>query len=209
MPIADLCRLAPVIPVIVIDRLEDSVPLARALVEGGLPVLEVTMRTPAALEAVAAIRRDVSGAHVGVGTVLTANDLDRALAAGAMFAVSPGATAALLKAASHRRVPFLPGAATASEVMSLREAGFSHLKFFPAEQAGGVPALKALSGPLSDVRFCPTGGVGASNAAAYLALSNVMCVGGSWVAPADAILRSDFDAIRALARAAAALPRPS
>ena len=207
MPIADLCRLAPVIPVIVIDRLADAVPLARALVEGGLPVLEVTLRTPVALDAIAAIRRDVQGAHVGVGTVLTGADLDRALAAGASFAVSPGATAALLQAARDRRVPFLPGAATASEVMTLREAGFSHLKFFPAEQAGGVPALKALAGPLADVRFCPTGGVGAGNAASYLALSNVMCVGGSWVAPAEAIRRADFDTIRALARAAAALPR--
>lgn len=202
-----LCRMAPVIPVLVIRDPAHAQPLARALVAGGLPVLEVTLRTPAALEVIAEMS-GVTGAVVGAGTVLSPEDVRAVAAAGAGFAVSPGSTDRLLAACAERALPLLPGAATATEAMRLLELGYSTQKFFPAEMAGGVAALRALSAPLPQITFCPTGGIGLGNAADYLALSNVACVGGSWVAPADLIAQGDWDAITALARAAAALPRP-
>ncbi len=205
--IGDICAMAPVIPVVVIDDATAAPPLARALVAGGLPVIEVTLRTPAAAAAIAAIAREVPDAIVGAGTVLGSGDLAIAYRAGARFGVSPGATPALLDAVAQSRMPFLPGAATASEAMELLERGYTLQKFFPAESSGGVAALKALAGPLPQVRFCPTGGVGEANAARYLALANVVCVGGSWVAPPDAIRAGDYARIERLAKAAAGLVR--
>ncbi|MDQ7080561.1 MAG: bifunctional 4-hydroxy-2-oxoglutarate aldolase/2-dehydro-3-deoxy-phosphogluconate aldolase [Paracoccaceae bacterium] len=199
-----LCTLAPVIPVLVIEDAATARPLAEALVAGGLPVLEVTLRTPAALAAIAAMRA-VKGAIVGAGTLVSQNDVRKAHEAGASFGVSPGATDDLLQAATAMGMPLLPGAATASEAMSLLARGYDMLKFFPAEGAGGTAALKSLAGPLPQISFCPTGGITPDNAAAYLALPNVACVGGSWVAPRDPVRRGDWDAIRSLARQAAAM----
>lgn len=198
---------APVIPVIVIDRLEDALPLARALVAGGLRVLEVTLRTPAALDAMRAMC-SVPGAIVGAGTVLDAEQYDAAIAAGAQFVVSPGLTERLAMAARQRVVPLLPGTATASEVMRAREAGFTRLKFFPAESAGGVGALKSLCSVFRDVRFCPTGGITAASARAYLAVPQIVCVGGSWPMPAESISSGDWARVEALAREASALRLP-
>ena len=198
-----LCA-APVIPVLAIDRVEDAEPLARALVEGGLPVIEVTLRTPAALAAITAMQA-VPGAMVGAGTVLDAEQLQAARSAGAEFVVSPGLTAALAEAAADAGVAHLPGVATASEIMRARDLGYSRLKFFPAEAAGGTPMLKALSAAFGEMRFCPTGGVSEANARSWLDLPAVACVGGSWLAPAGEAL--DFDAIRRRAQAAAALRR--
>jgi 2-dehydro-3-deoxyphosphogluconate aldolase / (4S)-4-hydroxy-2-oxoglutarate aldolase len=200
-----LMTAAPVIPVLTIERARDAVPLARDLVGGGLTTLEVTLRTAAALEAIRSIAREVPEAAVGAGTVLNAGDFDRAIAAGARFVVSPGLTDPLIAAARAAHAPFLPGVATAGEVMRGLDAGLTRFKFFPAESAGGVGALKALQGPFPACRFCPTGGVTAKSAAAYLALSNVLCVGGAWVAPAALIEAGDWQAIGALARAASGL----
>ncbi|MCM2562397.1 bifunctional 4-hydroxy-2-oxoglutarate aldolase/2-dehydro-3-deoxy-phosphogluconate aldolase [Lutimaribacter sp. EGI FJ00015] len=199
-----LCRHAPVIPVLVVDSAHEAAPLAKALVAGGLPVLEVTLRTPAALDAITAMAR-VPGGIVGAGTVLTPEDVAAAKAAGARFAVSPGATDRLLAACEAAELPLLPGAATASEAMALLERGYSVQKFFPAGAIGGAKALKAIGAPLPQVRFCPTGGIGPENAPDYLALDNVLCVGGSWVAPKTLVAAGDFDAITDLARQAAAL----
>ena len=201
-----LCRLAPVIPVLVIEDLHHAVPLARALVAGGLPVLEVTLRTPVALAAIEAMAQ-VPGARVGAGTVLSPHDVLRVKGAGASFAVSPGSTPALISACVAKGLPLLPGAATASEVMNLLEQGYTAMKFFPAGPAGGAPMLKALNGPLPQVTFCPTGGIGPANAGDYLSLPNVACVGGSWVAPAELLAARDWDGIERLARAAATLKR--
>lgn len=201
-----LCRLAPVIPVLVIDDLRQAEPLARALVEGGLPVLEVTLRTACAIEAIAVMAK-VPGARVGAGTVLSAHDAARARAAGAEFAVSPGATPALVSACVAQGLPLLPGAATASEVMVLLETGYRTLKFFPAEAAGGVALLQSLRAPLPQATFCPTGGITAENAPSYLNLQNVACVGGSWVAPAGLLKAGDWAAVTRLARKAAGLAR--
>jgi 2-dehydro-3-deoxyphosphogluconate aldolase/(4S)-4-hydroxy-2-oxoglutarate aldolase len=197
----------PVIPVLTIDRLQDAAPLARALVEGGLRPLEITLRTDCALEAMALIAREVPEAMVGAGTVLNAGDFDRAIAAGARFVVSPGLTEPLIAAARASGAPFLPGVATASDVMRGLDAGLTRFKFFPAETSGGVGALKALYGPFAACSFCPTGGITAASAAAWLELPNVLCVGGAWVAPADAVAAADWPRITALARAAAALGR--
>ena len=204
----ELCRMAPVIPVLVVEDAGTARPLAEALVAGGLPVLEVTLRTPAALEVIAAMA-GVPGGIVGAGTVLTAADVAAAKAAGAAFAVSPGATDALLAACEAENLPLLPGAATATEAMTLLERGYTTAKFFPAEAAGGAPALKALGAPLPQIAFCPTGGVSLANAAGYLALSNTVCVGGSWVAPADKLAARDWAGIEALARDAATSLRPN
>lgn len=201
-----LCRLAPVIPVLVIDDLATARPLAEALVRGGLPVLEVTLRTPVALEAIAEMAQ-VEGGVVGAGTLLTPDDVAAAVAAGARFGVSPGATERLLDACETADLPLLPGAATATEAMALLERGYSVQKFFPAEASGGAPALKAIGAPIPQIRFCPTGGVSIKNVADYLSLDNVICCGGSWVAPKDKLASGDWDAIEALAREAAALPR--
>lgn len=204
--ILSLCRLAPVIPVLVIDDIRHAAPLARALVSGGLPVLEITLRTACAIEAISEIAR-IPGARVGAGTVLSGHDAARARAAGAEFAVSPGATPALISACVAQGMALLPGAATATEVMTLMETGYRTLKFFPAEAAGGITLLQALRGPLPQASFCPTGGITAENAPAYLNLQNVACVGGSWVAPPTLIKSGDWNGITRLARAASALPR--
>jgi 2-dehydro-3-deoxyphosphogluconate aldolase/(4S)-4-hydroxy-2-oxoglutarate aldolase len=204
----ELLAASPVVPVLAIDALASALPLARALVAGGLPVLEITLRTPAALEIIRAIGGEIEGAVVGAGTVLTPEQYRDAARAGARFAVSPGATRALLDVADAGSVPFLPGAATSSEVMRLLERGYGCLKFFPAEPAAGVAYLQALAAPLPAARFCPTGGIDAARAPAYLALPNVVCVGGSWVAPRAAVAAGDWPAITRLALAAAAL-RPA
>jgi 2-dehydro-3-deoxyphosphogluconate aldolase / (4S)-4-hydroxy-2-oxoglutarate aldolase len=205
--IAALLARGPVVPVLTVEDPASAVPLARALVAGGLGVLEVTLRTAKALEAARAIMAEVEGAVVGIGTVLTPAALRAAQRAGARFAVSPGSTPDLLAAAAAEGLPYLPGAATASEVMALVERGYSTLKFFPAESAGGVAALRALSAPFGRLRFCPTGGIDAGKASGYLALANVLAVGGSWVAPADRVAACDWARITVLAREAAALRR--
>jgi 2-dehydro-3-deoxyphosphogluconate aldolase/(4S)-4-hydroxy-2-oxoglutarate aldolase len=196
---------APVVPVLTIDDPKAAVPLARALVKGGLPAIEITLRTSAALDAVRAVAAEVEGAFAGVGTVLDSAQLIQAEAAGATFAVSPGASPGLLDAAADSPVPLLPGAATVSEAMVLMERGYEILKFFPAAPAGGVAYLTALAAPLPGARFCPTGGVSLQNAPDYLKLDNVICVGGSWIAPHDAIASSDWQRIEELARQAAGL----
>lgn len=202
----DLCLLAPVIPVLVLDDASLAADLARALVAGGLPALEVTLRTPAAFDAIREMAA-VPGGVVGAGTLLTPKDVENAKAAGAQFGVSPGATDLILDACEANDLPLLPGIATASEAMRLLERGYTIQKFFPAEANGGVPALKAIGAPLPQVKFCPTGGVSLKNAPDYLALSNTLCVGGSWVAPKDMLLAGDWAGIEALAREAAGLPR--
>jgi 2-dehydro-3-deoxyphosphogluconate aldolase / (4S)-4-hydroxy-2-oxoglutarate aldolase len=210
MPASDLetmLGLAPVVPVLVVESVASALPLARALVAGGLPMLEITLRTQAALDVIRTIAAEVEGAVVGAGTVLTPGQLAEIEKLGARFAVSPGVTDSLLAAARDSAVPLLPGAASASEVMRMLEHGYRAMKFFPAEPAGGVAYLKALGSPLPEARFCPTGGIDAERATAYLALPNVVCVGGSWVAPADAVRTGDWARIERLARDAAALPR--
>jgi 2-dehydro-3-deoxyphosphogluconate aldolase/(4S)-4-hydroxy-2-oxoglutarate aldolase len=205
MNVLQIMQTGPVIPVIVIDRLEDAVPLARALVAGGIRVLELTLRTPVALQAIEAIANEVEGAITGVGTITRAEDFDAALKAGALFGVSPGLTPALVAAAKDSALPLLPGVMTPSDVIAARTAGFTELKLFPAQQAGGIGMLKALAGPFPDLAFCPTGGIGAATAADFLALPNVACVGGSWLTPSDAVAAGDWGRITELARAAAAL----
>jgi 2-dehydro-3-deoxyphosphogluconate aldolase / (4S)-4-hydroxy-2-oxoglutarate aldolase len=196
---------SPVIPVLTIQRAEDAVPLARALLAGGLKVVEVTLRTPAALEALRAIIAEVPDAIVGVGTVTKTLDITHAVDAGADFLVSPGTPSELARALADAPIPALPGCATVSEAMTLAAMGFPVLKFFPAEPSGGVRWLNAVAEPLPDVRFCPTGGINADSARSYLALRNVLAVGGSWVAPAAAIIAGDFAGITARALTAAAL----
>ena len=195
-----------VVPVLTVDRVADAVPLARALVAGGLPVLEITLRTADALAAIEQVSGAVAGVVVGAGTILSGADLNAAASAGARFAVSPGVTPDLLDAAADGAIALLPGAATPSDIMALVGRGYKLMKFFPAEPSGGVACLKALAGPFPDVRFCPTGGINAANASDYLAMKSVICVGGSWVAPADAVAAGDWERITDLARAAAALP---
>jgi len=201
---ARICALAPIVPVLVIHDAALARPLAEALVAGGLPALEVTLRTPAALEAISEMAK-VEGGVVGAGTLLTPQDVHAAKAAGARFGVSPGATDRLLEACAAEDLPLLPGAATASEAMALLERGYTVQKFFPAEAAGGAKALKAIGAPIPQVRFCPTGGVSPANAPDYLSLPNVICAGGSWVAPADLVAKGNWAAITDLAKAAAAL----
>jgi 2-dehydro-3-deoxyphosphogluconate aldolase/(4S)-4-hydroxy-2-oxoglutarate aldolase len=196
--IADLIRQATVIPVLTIDRLEDAVPLARALVAGGVRTLEVTLRTPVAAEAAKAMIAEVPEAIIGIGTILNGEDLARAEALGAKFGISPGATPELLKAAAVSRLPFAPGIATASELMQALAHGFDVVKFFPAEQAGGIKALRALAGPFPNVRVCPTGGIGEANAATWLAEPNVLAVGGSWLCPAADIRAGNWAGITAM-----------
>jgi len=192
-----LLRSARVIPVLTIERVEDAVPLARALVKGGVPVLEITLRTEAAINAAKAIIAEVPEAIVGIGTVLNPEDLARAEALGARFAISPGATPELLDAAAAGELPFMPGVATASELMQAQGRGFNLVKFFPAEQSGGLKALRALGGPFPNARFCPTGGIGESNAATWLAEPNVVVVGGSWLCPATDIRSGNWAGITA------------
>lgn len=207
--LAPEARGVPVVPVVVIEEAADAVPLARALVAGGLPLIEVTLRTPAALDAVRAVAAEVPEAVVGAGTVVSAAGVAEAVGAGARFLVSPGWTDRLLGAMRESGVPFLPGVSTASEVVTLLERGVRDMKFFPAEAAGGVPYLKSLAGPLPQARFCPTGGVSLASAPAYLALPNVGCVGGTWMLPPDALAARDWARVEALARGAAALRAPA
>ena len=195
----------PVIPVLKIGNVADAVPLARALAKGGLRVIEITLRTPDALEAIRRVAAEVEEAIVGAGTILDARQFEQAAAAGSKFIVSPGVTKEILAAAAASEVPLLPGAITPGEIMAAREAGLDFLKFFPAEQAGGAAFLKALASPIADVKFCPTGGVTAKNANDYLSLPNVICVGGSWVAPDDLVNSGEWAKIEALAREASLL----
>jgi 2-dehydro-3-deoxyphosphogluconate aldolase / (4S)-4-hydroxy-2-oxoglutarate aldolase len=201
----DLATFGPVIPVIVLEHVDHAVPLARALVQGGVRVLEVTLRTKAALACIEAIARDVPEAIVGAGTLRNAEDVRAAKNAGCVFGVSPGYTSAMGQACAAARLPLLPGVATASEVMQANADGFTFLNFFPATAAGGVPMLKALAGPFPDVAFCPTGGITPETAPQFLALPNVKVCGGSWLTPADAVEAGDWVRITALAKAAGAL----
>jgi 2-dehydro-3-deoxyphosphogluconate aldolase/(4S)-4-hydroxy-2-oxoglutarate aldolase len=203
---AKVCGLAPVIPVLVVEDASIAGALAAALVAGGLPALEVTLRTPDALEVIREMAK-IEGGVVGAGTLLTSKDVEAAKEAGATFGVAPGATARLLDACEANDLPLLPGAATATESMALLERGYTVQKFFPAAANGGAPALKAIGAPIPQVKFCPTGGVSLANAHEYLSLSNVLCVGGSWVAPIDLVKAGDWAGITALAAQAAALPR--
>ncbi len=195
----------PVIPVLKIDDADDAVPLARALARGGLKVIEITLRTPSALESIRRAAAEVPEAVVGAGTILNAQQFDEAAKAGSKFIVSPGVTLNLLSAAADSEVPLLPGAITPGEIMTAQEAGLDFLKFFPAEQAGGAPFLKSLASPFAGIRFCPTGGVSQKNVGDYLSLSNVICVGGSWVAPDDLLKAKDWAGIETLAREASTL----
>ncbi|MGW6268630.1 bifunctional 4-hydroxy-2-oxoglutarate aldolase/2-dehydro-3-deoxy-phosphogluconate aldolase [Streptomyces sp. NPDC055060] len=204
-PSPSVLDLAPVVPVVVVEDLADAVPLARALVAGGLPAIEVTLRTPVALDAIRAIAAEVPGAVVGAGTVISPLGVAESVDAGARFLVSPGWTDTLLAAMKASGVPFLPGVSTTSEVVALLERGVHEMKFFPAEAAGGTAYLKSLGGPLPQARFCPTGGIGLGSAPAYLALKNVGCVGGTWMLPAGAVAAKDWGRVEALAREAAAL----
>ena len=197
--------VVPVMPVVVIDDLADAVPVARALVDGGLPAIELTLRTPVALDALRAIAAEVPEIALGAGTITTPAQAEAAVAAGAGFLVSPGLTPDLLAAMLATGVPFLPGTSTVSEVLAVLEAGLTEMKFFPAEAAGGAPYLKSVAGPLPQARFCPTGGIRPETAASYLALPNVGCVGGTWLTPADAIAAGDWERISKLAAEAAAL----
>ncbi len=209
--IREMLQASPVMPVIVLDHVDDAVPLARALVAGGIRVLEVTLRTPAALDCVRAIRAALPEAIVGVGTISNVADYDAAREAGAVFGVSPGASPALLaKASAHANdFPFLPGVMTPSDVMSALAVGFTAMKLFPAKQAGGIDMLKAIGGPFPQVLFCPTGGIDAESAPSYLALPNVACVGGSWLAPAAAVAKKDWAEIERRAKLAAGLRKPA
>ncbi|MEE9338055.1 MAG: bifunctional 4-hydroxy-2-oxoglutarate aldolase/2-dehydro-3-deoxy-phosphogluconate aldolase [Methylococcaceae bacterium] len=194
--IKDIMNTSPVIPVMVINKLEHAVPLATALVEGGLKVLEITLRTPVALDAIKKIKAEVPNAIVGAGTVINLDTLEKTINAGSEFIVSPGVTDSLIDAALKSGIPILPGIVTPSEVMNLLEKGITEMKFFPAAAAGGIPMVKSIGGPLPQVTFCPTGGVNPKNAGDYLALKNVACVGGSWMAPADLVDAENWDEIK-------------
>lgn len=196
---AEILNMGPVVPVMVIEKLSHAVPLAKALLEGGIRVLEITLRTPAALDAIQAICREVPQALVGAGTVVTPHDLRVVEEAGAIFAISPGLTPELLEAANRSSIALIPGISTISDLMTGIMRGFDHFKFFPAEAAGGVSYLKSIAGPFPNITFCPTGGISQNNYREYLALKNVACVGGSWVAPADAIEQEDWGRITTLA----------
>ncbi|NMH58619.1 bifunctional 4-hydroxy-2-oxoglutarate aldolase/2-dehydro-3-deoxy-phosphogluconate aldolase [Alteromonas ponticola] len=201
---AEIFASGPVVPVLVIHDVDKAVPLAKALMAGGINVLEVTLRTPVALDVIKAIAEQVPDALIGAGTVTNAQQLKEVTQAGAKFAISPGMTAELLKAGQEGSIPLIPGISSTSDLMKGKDAGYTHMKFFPAEASGGVKAIKSISGPFPDVVFCPTGGIGPDNFKDYLALKNVRCVGGSWVAPDDAIANGDWDRITQLAREAIA-----
>jgi 2-dehydro-3-deoxyphosphogluconate aldolase/(4S)-4-hydroxy-2-oxoglutarate aldolase len=207
--LAALFAQATIIPVLTIERLEDAVPLAKALVAGGVRTLEITLRTPVAIESAKAIMAHVPDAVVGIGTILNADDLARAEGIGARFGISPGATPDLLKAAAASALPFAPGIATASELMLGLSRGFNLVKFFPAEQSGGIKALRALAGPFPDVRFCPTGGIGEANAASWLAEPNVVAVGGSWLCPAADVRSGNWAGITAICNRTMKLLKPA
>ena len=200
---SSLLNRVPVIPVVVVDDLDHAVPIARALVAGGLPVIELTLRTPVALEAIERIANEVPEIYLGAGTIIDPGQAKQAAAAGAQFLVSPGSTRTILNAMTDTGLPHLPGVATVSEIMTALEAGYTELKFFPAEAAGGAPYLKSVSSPIPMARFCPTGGISTANAAQYLGLPNVGCVGGSWITPADALASQDWARVTQLALSAA------
>lgn len=195
MKALDILQRSPVVPVIVIDDLADALPMAKALLAGGVDVLEVTLRTPAALDAIKLLSDELPDALVGAGTVTNPEQLEQVRAAGAKFAISPGITDALLQAGQVSDIPLIPGISTVSELMHAIDFGYSHLKFFPAEAAGGVAMLKAISGPFPQIRFCPTGGISLHNYRDYLALPNVLCVGGSWLVPKDAVQEGNWQKI--------------
>jgi len=199
---AEIFAAGPVVPVLVIHKVEHAVPIAHALIKGGIRVLEVTLRTPAALEVIKAISEQVPDAIIGAGTVTNAQQLKEVTDAGAKFAISPGMTADLLAAGMQGSVPLIPGISSISDLMKAKDAGYTHLKFFPAEASGGIKAIKSIGGPFPDITFCPTGGIGPNNYRDYLALPNVKCVGGSWLAPDEAIANGDWDAITELASTA-------
>ena len=201
---ADIFAAGPVVPVLVINDVEKAVPLAKALMAGGIKVLEVTLRTPAAIDVIKRIADEVPDSLIGAGTVTNAQQLKAVIEAGAKFAISPGMTADLLKAGMEAEIPLIPGISATSELMKGKDAGYTHMKFFPAEASGGVKAIKAISGPFPEFTFCPTGGIGPGNYNDYLALKNVVCVGGSWLAPDDAIESGDWDRITQLAKEAVA-----
>ncbi len=203
--IEEIMKTSPVVPVMVIDNIDDAVPLAKALVEGGLRVLEITLRTAPALEAIKRIKASVPDAIVGAGTIINTQTLQASIEVGAEFIVTPGSTTAIIDAAQAAGIPILPGVNTPSEAMALLEKGITEMKFFPAEAAGGIPMLKSIAGPLPQIQFCPTGGVNPGNAKDYLSLKNVACVGGSWMAPADLVNSGDWDEITRRAREASAL----
>ncbi len=205
--VEQIVSTSPVVPVIVVDNVEHAAPLAQALYNGGLKVLEITLRTPVALEAMKKMKEAVPDAIVGAGTIVTPADVDSAVAAGADFLVSPGTSSEMIDAVLAAGIPMLPGVSTPSEAMNLKARGFNVLKFFPAEAAGGVPMLKSIGGPLADLRFCPTGGINLAKAPEYLSLPNVVCVGGTWMLPKDLIEKQDWQAIENLAREAAELSR--
>lgn len=208
LSIDKILKVAPVVPVMVVQRLEDAVPLAQALYNGGLKVLEITLRTPVALDAIRAMVDALpEDAVIGAGTIITPQDLEQAVAAGSKFLVSPGTTPELIKAAKASSVPLLPGVATPTEAMALLAEGFTHLKFFPAEAAGGVAMVKSIGGPLPQITFCPTGGIDLAKAPKYLALPNVACVGGTWMAPPELVAQQRWDDIQKLAIEAASLAR--
>ncbi len=209
MNIRDVLALAPVIPVLTVQKLAHAAPLAKALYAGGLKVLEITLRTDAALDVIAAMRGAVPDAVVGAGTLLRPRDFKRAEAVGAQFAVTPGLTPELAEAARIVGFPLLPGIVTPSEILQALHFGYDTLKFFPAQQAGGIAMLQAFNGPFANVAFCPTGGISRATAPAFLELRNVLCVGGSWVAPPGLVETGDWAGIEALARDAAGLPRHS
>lgn len=208
LSIDQILKVAPVVPVMVVERIEDAVPLAKALYAGGLKVLEITLRTPCALDAITAMVEALpDDAVIGAGTIITPKDLEAAIKAGSTFLVSPGTTPALIEAAKGNPIPLLAGVATPTEAMNLYVQGFTHQKFFPAEAAGGVPMLKSIGGPLPQITFCPTGGIDLARAPSYLALPNVACVGGTWMAPKELMKAGRWDEIERLAREAASLPR--
>lgn len=208
LAVSEIVKVAPVIPVMVVERIEDAVPLARALYNGGLKVLEITLRTPCALDAITAMVEALpADAVIGAGTVITPQDLEKAVKAGSTFLVSPGTTAALVEAAKASSIPLLPGVSTPTEAATLLVEGFTHQKFFPAEAAGGIPMLKSIGGPMPQITFCPTGGIDLAKAPSYLALPNVACVGGTWMAPKELMKAGKWDEIEKLAREAASLPR--
>jgi len=200
----EIFAAGPVVPVLVINDVEKAVPLAKALMEGGIKVLEVTLRTPAAIDVIKRIADEVPDSLIGAGTVTNAQQLKAVVEAGAKFAISPGMTADLLKAGMDAEIPLIPGISSTSDLMKGKDAGYTHMKFFPAEASGGVKAIKSISGPFPDVTFCPTGGIGPNNYNDYLALNNVKCVGGSWLAPDDAIESGDWARITQLAKDAIA-----
>lgn len=200
----EIFAAGPVVPVLVINDVEKAVPLAKALMEGGIKVLEVTLRTPAAIDVIKRIAQEVPDSLIGAGTVTNAQQLKAVVEAGAKFAISPGMTADLLKAGMDSEIPLIPGISSTSDLMKGKDAGYTHMKFFPAEASGGVKTIKSISGPFPDVTFCPTGGIGPNNYNDYLALNNVKCVGGSWLAPDDAIESGDWARITQLAKEAVA-----